>query len=332
MATMDTQFVNQLVYDYMAKVDWKLADNFKKQAKVTQKLPPGSPSIVDIFKHFKETSKEIKRKHAHTEEESSPKKAKQNLAPDSSADTKKVGSERETVKVEVKADTKTVEQTKIFIKNIGRKVVYEDIQDKVEQFGKVTKFVNTGRGFCFLVFSSAESANACVSALNNSEIAGKTVQMNINVKNNKKKTEAAPTGKETTEALNGEKVSKPKIKAEADPKSTAEKKVKPEADPKSTAEKKSKKPQVVENFRLFVNNVSRETTQDDLKSAFAAHGTVTETYNPGKGFAFVNFSNEEEAQAAIEALDEKNVCGREIKCYIAKRRFRRAEVKTEKLQ
>eukprot|EP00092_Neocalanus_flemingeri_P099192 GFUD01126533.1.p1 GENE.GFUD01126533.1~~GFUD01126533.1.p1 ORF type:complete len:353 (-),score=115.89 GFUD01126533.1:61-1050(-) len=329
---MDTQFVNQLVYDYMAKVDWKLADNFKKQAKVTQKLPPGSPSIVDIFKHFKETSKEIKRKHAHTEEESSPKKAKQNLAPDSSADTKKVGSERETVKVEVKADTKTVEQTKIFIKNIGRKVVYEDIQDKVEQFGKVTKFVNTGRGFCFLVFSSAESANACVSALNNSEIAGKTIQMNINVKNNKKKTEAAPTGKETTEALNGEKVSKPKIKAEADPKSTAEKKVKPEADPKSTAEKKSKKPQVVENFRLFVNNVSRETTQDDLKSAFAAHGTVTETYNPGKGFAFVNFSNEEEAQAAIEALDEKNVCGREIKCYIAKRRFRRAEVKTEKLQ
>eukprot|EP00092_Neocalanus_flemingeri_P078250 GFUD01097284.1.p1 GENE.GFUD01097284.1~~GFUD01097284.1.p1 ORF type:complete len:349 (+),score=118.43 GFUD01097284.1:70-1047(+) len=325
---MDTQFVNQLVYDYMAKVDWKLADNFKKQAKVTQKLPPGSPSIVDIFKHFKETSKEFKRKHAHTEEESSPKKAKQNLAPDSSADTKKVGSERETVKVEVKADTKTVEQTKIFIKNIGRKVVYEDIQDKVEQFGKVTKFVNTGRGFCFLVFSSAESANACVSALNNSEIAGKTVQMNINVKNNKKKTEAAPTGKDATEALNGKKVSKSKVKPEADPKP----KVKPEADPKSTVEKKSKKPQPVENFRLFVNNVARETTQDDLKSAFAAHGTVTETYNPGKGFAFVNFSNEEEAQAAIEALDEKNVCGREIKCYIAKRRFRRAEVKTEKLQ
>jgi len=48
------------------------------------------------------------------------------------------------------------------------------------------------------------------------------------------------------------------------------------------------------------------------------HGTVTDAYNPGKGFAFVNFDTEEEANAAIEALSGKEVCGKEVECNIAK--------------
>ena len=68
---MDTQYINCLVYDYMAKVDTKLAKKFLKEAKVTEQLPPGSPGIGDIAKHFNETSsKKIKRKIENVEEES----------------------------------------------------------------------------------------------------------------------------------------------------------------------------------------------------------------------------------------------------------------------
>eukprot|EP00092_Neocalanus_flemingeri_P107562 GFUD01138056.1.p1 GENE.GFUD01138056.1~~GFUD01138056.1.p1 ORF type:complete len:392 (-),score=136.30 GFUD01138056.1:36-1211(-) len=380
---MDTQLVNCLVYDYMATVDTKLAEKFKKEAKVTQQLPPGSPGIVDIFKHFKETStKEMKRKHAIAEEESSTKKAKQNLSPDSSKASVKIVEDSEcgTEEVEVKAATENVykanlesqgnsvlaERTKIFIRNVSKEVVYEDFQTKVEQFGKVTDFVNPGRGFCFLTFSSAEAANACIDALNNSEIAGKTVQMNIT----RKKSEAGPTGKDASENVDGCKLFVHGVKQEtgndelkeafakfgkvidafnpgkgfafvtfSSPEeatagaealngkevcgncvsvNVSKPKVKLVADSKSKAEKKSKKREVLESFRLFVNNVSEETTQDDLKSAFAAHGTVTDAYNPGKGFAFVNFASADEAQAAIDALNGKEVCGKEIECNLAK--------------
>ena len=45
---------------------------------------------------------------------------------------------------------------------------------------------------------------------------------------------------------------------------------------------------------------------------FKAHGTVTDTYNQGKGFAFVNFATEVEANAAIEALNGKEICGNKV--------------------
>merc|ERR1719472_231523 len=59
----------------------------------------------------------------------------------------------------------------------------------------------------------------------------------------------------------------------------------------------------VEGAKLFVHNVSEETSQEDLRGAFENHGTVTDAYNPGKGFAFITFSSPDEAQAAIKAMD-----------------------------
>merc|ERR1711948_156610 len=76
----------------------------------------------------------------------------------------------------------------------------------------------------------------------------------------------------------------------------------------------------VEGAKLFVHNVSEETSQDDLRSAFESHGTVTDAYNPGKGFAFITYSSPDEAQAAIKAMNGTHVCGRDIECNIAKPR------------
>ncbi len=62
--------------------------------------------------------------------------------------------------------------------------------------------------------------------------------------------------------------------------------------------------------KLFVGNLSFNTTENDLNDAFAAHGTVTETNlmmdrmsGRPRGFGFVTMSTPEEAQKAIAALN-----------------------------
>jgi cold-inducible RNA-binding protein len=66
--------------------------------------------------------------------------------------------------------------------------------------------------------------------------------------------------------------------------------------------------------KLFVGNLSFNTTENDLQDAFAAHGTVTETNlmmdrmtNRPRGFGFVTMSTAEEAQKAIAGLERRAV-------------------------
>jgi cold-inducible RNA-binding protein len=82
--------------------------------------------------------------------------------------------------------------------------------------------------------------------------------------------------------------------------------------------------------KMFVGNLSFNTTENDLQDAFAAHGTVTEvnlmmdreTGRP-RGFGFVTMSNAEEAQNAIAALNGKQVDGRALTVNVAKPREER---------
>ncbi len=73
------------------------------------------------------------------------------------------------------------------------------------------------------------------------------------------------------------------------------------------------------NTKLFVGNISFNTTENDLQDAFAAHGTVTEanlmmdraTGRP-RGFGFITMSSPEEAQKAIAALNGTSLGDRNI--------------------
>jgi len=83
--------------------------------------------------------------------------------------------------------------------------------------------------------------------------------------------------------------------------------------------------------KLFVGNLSFNTTENDLQDAFAAHGTVVEANlmmdrmtNRPRGFGFVTMSTPEEAQKAIEAMNGKNVDGRALTVNIAKPREERS--------
>jgi cold-inducible RNA-binding protein len=78
---------------------------------------------------------------------------------------------------------------------------------------------------------------------------------------------------------------------------------------------------------LYVGNLSYDTTEDTLRTLFAEYGEIeavrliTDRYTGRpRGFAFVEMTTEETAQAAIEALNGKMVDGREIKVDNAKPR------------
>jgi cold-inducible RNA-binding protein len=85
------------------------------------------------------------------------------------------------------------------------------------------------------------------------------------------------------------------------------------------------------NNKLFVGNLSFNTTENDLQDTFAAHGTVLEanlmmdraTGRP-RGFGFVTMSTPEEAQAALTALNGKEVDGRALTVNVAKPREERS--------
>jgi len=83
--------------------------------------------------------------------------------------------------------------------------------------------------------------------------------------------------------------------------------------------------------KLFVGNLSFNTTENDLQDAFAAFGTVTEanlmmdrTTNRPRGFGFVTMSTAEEAQKAIDGLNGKEMDGRALTVNIARPREERS--------
>lgn len=83
--------------------------------------------------------------------------------------------------------------------------------------------------------------------------------------------------------------------------------------------------------KLYVGNLSFDTTEETLRTAFAAYGTVASVEvikdrytGQNKGFAFVTMGSQEEMQNAIKALNGKMVDNREIKVNIAKPREERS--------
>ena len=80
--------------------------------------------------------------------------------------------------------------------------------------------------------------------------------------------------------------------------------------------------------RLYVGNLSYDSTEDSLRSAFSQDGrTVTEVHimtdretGRPRGFGFVEMGSDQDAQGAIQAMDGASVDGRDIKVNEAKER------------
>jgi len=350
-----------------------------------------APKVKTAAKPAKKESSDSDDSSSSDDDEPAPKKAAKEAPAepmDEDEPVMKVKSNKNKTLDDLKTPTKSHDQSygggdksfseegrKIFIHNVSEEATYEDFQADVEKHGEVTDFFNPGRGFGFITFSTNEEAQACIAAMDNKEVAGRTIQMNIARPKGEKP--APGTGGKRQEAAPGCKLFVHGITQETDNHSlktafeehgsvmdaynpgkgfafvTYSKASEASAamaafegtevcgcyvtinvarDKKSDAGGRGGarggrgggggggRREEIEGAKLFVHNVSEDTEQQDLWNAFAEHGTVTDAYNPGRGFAFVTFGSAEDAQKAMNALEGKEVCGREIQCNVAKPR------------
>ena len=73
-------------------------------------------------------------------------------------------------------------------------------------------------------------------------------------------------------------------------------------------------------MNIYVGNLPYSITEDELRNLFAEHGEVSSANvisdrhtGQSKGFGFVEMSNQSEAEAAIAALNDSSVQGRNIR-------------------
>ncbi|MCR5414905.1 MAG: RNA-binding protein [Kiritimatiellae bacterium] len=74
-------------------------------------------------------------------------------------------------------------------------------------------------------------------------------------------------------------------------------------------------------MEIYVGNLSYDLTEEQLRKEFEAYGTVNSARiitnrfnNKSKGFGFVQMPNRPEAEAAVKALNDKDILGRKLKC------------------
>jgi len=79
------------------------------------------------------------------------------------------------------------------------------------------------------------------------------------------------------------------------------------------------------SIEIYVGNLSYDLDESVLRSTFEAYGKVndariiTNKFNgKSKGFGFVHMPVQAEAEAAVKALDGKDLAGRPLKCNMAK--------------
>jgi len=264
---MESDFANLLVYEYLKSVNNKTAKLFKKHKRIKEEPSPSVPTIADVVKYFGETAQNSDPDHVASPVNTIDRKRKRKaeVAGDTDKDDK-----------ETRNELGSTECRKIYIKNLCKKAVFDDLKVKVGEFGEVTKFHNSGRGFGFLTFSTVEAAVACNASLNNTKIGRKTIKTNID----KEKTASAFV----------------ELSSEATAPIYA----------KETFTKR------VEGCTLFVNGVKQNTINSSLEEIFAKFGNVTKALNTEKGYAFVTFSSPEEAASAMEALNGMEVCGTKV--------------------
>lgn len=84
-------------------------------------------------------------------------------------------------------------------------------------------------------------------------------------------------------------------------------------------------------MKLFVGNLSWNTDEETLRKAFSGYGELEDARiitdretGRSRGFGFVTFSNGDDANAAIEALDGSEMDGRQIKVNQARERESRS--------
>jgi nucleolin len=179
--------------------------------------------------------------------------------------------------------------TRVFFPHYGIGTSLQQIHSLFSQHAVVTKVYmpfdkqdpQRSKGYAFVSFGSKEDLAKVIDALHESQIDGRTVFV----------TEAKPRSPKSSEAST----------------SIA-----------SSPEKPSFKKSEGSSTKLYVGNISYETSAEDLVDLFSPYGKVIDTYLPvdgstgtPRGFAFVTISSEN-VEAAIQEIDGIELDGRII--------------------
>ena len=77
--------------------------------------------------------------------------------------------------------------------------------------------------------------------------------------------------------------------------------------------------------KIYVGNLSYEITEDEVRALFSDSGTVVSVNlimdrdsGRSKGFAFIEMSNQVEAEQAVKDLNGRRVANRELKVNLAR--------------
>ena len=87
------------------------------------------------------------------------------------------------------------------------------------------------------------------------------------------------------------------------------------------------------DVRLYVGNLAKTTTQDELNTMFTQAGPVTSVEvikdretGESKGFAFITMTNQADADKAIGMFNAHSLAGKELKVNVAKPRVEKSPI------
>lgn len=166
---------------------------------------------------------------------------------------------------------------RIYIGNIVEKVNVGKLNGAFEEFGNIVDISINKEGYAYIEFEREEEAARAVEETNGTEIFGGFLEVEI----------TSYKGNDLPPSKKKDKLLESKLETRSESRPARQ----PESGPSSS--------------RLFVGNLSRPVTKDEIEAAFKGYGTIKETWVPFnfKGFCFVEFEEAEPAQQAIQDLD-----------------------------
>merc|ERR1712183_816067 len=206
---------------------------------------------------------------------------------------------------EIELGEKAKRFTNVYVKNFNEAMTEEDLQKMFEKFGKITSLKlmksdddEKNKGFGFVSFDDAETAEAACAELNGTEVQGKTIY----VGRAQKKAERQMEQKKKFEQMKIERMTR------------------------------------FQGVNLYVKNLDDTIDDERLRTEFTPFGTITSAKvmceeGRSKGFGFVCFSSPEEATKAVTEMNGRIIVSKPLYVALAQRKEdRKAHLTSQYIQ
>jgi len=206
---------------------------------------------------------------------------------------------------EIELGEKAKRFTNVYVKNFNEAMTEDDLSKMFEKFGKITSLKlmksdedEKNKGFGFVSFEDAETAESACSELNGTEVNGKTIY----VGRAQKKAERQMELKKKFEQMKLERMTR------------------------------------FQGVNLYVKNLDDTIDDERLRTEFTPFGTITSAKvmceeGRSKGFGFVCFSSPEEATKAVTEMNGRIIVSKPLYVALAQRKEdRKAHLASQYMQ